>query len=257
MIPFFFIGSRRSGTTMLRYVLNRHPDIYCSFESGVMWVLRMLSLGNTLDEVKQLSIGKFAHIRLTFDYANDVFEGYERLADKSKLATRDAFFEGIHCCRRRRIDLEGKAEDGFLAVGEKNPSEYAEPDFAEFILETCPDVRFVHLIRHPVAFARSILSRIPDRNDIGYFLAMWVKHEQWVLKVTDRAPVFTIRYEDLCAAPRLWTEKLYLSLVPSADREAIQSGANIVKVNGNKKYNLSVPMKIDGLEDLMSMYGYS
>jgi Sulfotransferase family len=49
--PFFIVGAQRSGTTMLRLMLNRHPDLSVPFESGFVtdFFKRLKSYGDLKD----------------------------------------------------------------------------------------------------------------------------------------------------------------------------------------------------------------
>lgn len=259
--PFFFVGSRRSGTTLLRRVLNQHPGIYCSFESGIMFVLQQIFSGKTVDQVKRETVNKWVHIHFTFSYAEDVFRRYE----KSKLLTRFAFVNAIEECRIKRIGMDHEGERGFCpdVLGEKNPSEYSKPRMVDFILDTFPEARFIHLVRHPLAFAKSRVRHSyglhGDENHpkIRESLVLWVKNEQRVFGVKSRTGgVFTVKYENLCFDPYHWVSELYHFLVPDTSSSVITKGSRIVGDNGNDKYDLSIPSGIDGLEELCARYGY-
>jgi len=245
---------------MLRYVLNQHPQIYCSFESGIMLILREIAFGKTTDAAE--AVVKGPHVHLTFSYAKDAFRRYEN-TEKSGKDTRSAFYEVLNLCRENRSGMagEGGEKRDLAAVGEKNPFEHANPPMNGFIRDVHPDAKFIHLVRHPVAFAKSRLrhvcgmSAVRDRANVEEGLNLWVRSEQWVLSARKNVESLTIRYEDLCGDPELWVRKLYRFLVPGTEA-SVREGAGIINVNGNEKYNLAIQSDDDALLRLMSMYGY-
>jgi Sulfotransferase family len=74
------------------------------------------------------------------------------------------------------------------------------------ILECWPDARFIFLLRHPLAIARSRQRArpqdSPDRN-----LAMVLRYAQAVEAARHELPGLTVRYEDLAADPAAETRR--------------------------------------------------
>jgi len=261
MTPFFFIGCRRTGTTAMRRMLNVHPNIYCSFESAVMFILKNIHDGGDLKSAKN-SVKNWSHTGQTFKYARCVFADYSE-SDRSLEGARKAFFRAIDLCKKGRFPYDGDTRGDFLAIGEKNPSEYSEPDVNKFILSVHPDAKFIHPVRHPYGFARSsgFRGEIQHRDEITPGLrdpyALWETNEMNALAAEERAPTFRFRYEDLCSDPVLWVKKLYDFLVPETSEDDIRYGSRLVGVNGNLKYGeLSIPDGYSDLRRIASLYGY-
>jgi hypothetical protein len=84
--PFFVVGAQRSGTTMLRLMLNNHPNITLPFESDFIPVFyrRLAEYG---DLKREMSLAD----RIIFDQvagsALDLF-GYEREDHPATLGSR-------------------------------------------------------------------------------------------------------------------------------------------------------------------------
>lgn len=264
MNTFFFIGCRRSGTTMLREVLNAHPRIYCSFESGIMWLLRHMCLGGTYGEAREQS-SHWAHHAKIFRAAGDPLKRYE-LSRRSWLDTRNAFYDSINHIAKYQKHFGEDKKSPFYIVGEKNPSEYAKDSMHSFIRWIFPEVRFIHLVRHPAGFASSAMrygGNDPDSwmdikdEDTFNPIKLWVENERRALAVEKEAPTIRIKYESLCADPVLWVHRLYTFLVPDTDDYTICSGADLIGESGNLQYGpLSVPNGFDGLKEIAQEYGY-
>jgi len=258
---FFFIGCRRSGTTALRRILNAHPKVYCSFESGIMYILKNMYDGGNVDSAWR-SVSNWAHTDQTFRYARDVFVDYA-MCDKGLSATRSAFFRAIDFCIAGMTKYEGDQSGEFLAIGEKDPAEYSDPDMNKFLLRVHPDAKFIHLVRHPHGFARSsnFHGTVYHRRDIKNRgrdpYELWENNEMLALEAEKRAPSIRIRYEDLCEDPAFWVKKIYDFLVPETSKDVILDGISLVGTNGNIKYGkLHIPDGYDDLHEIASIYGY-
>ena len=263
MIPFFFIGSRRSGTTLACHMINFHPKLYTPFERYIMWILRCIRESGT---IKAPPCGALAPMLITFSQSDDAFLQYIRsnLGDE---ATRTAFFSAMHNCRMKRGT--GKWRDDLVAIGEKNPPEYAHPDMQEFLLRILPEARFIHLVRHPAAVCGSqvrymrvnggnnFLTRPEEwKSELSVHYMRWVGIEKWVLDAKQHVPVLTIRYEDLCADPVCEVHKIYdffgLGSTDYIDRRIVHR----VKKGANTKYPMVAPSDAGDLFELMKMYDY-
>ena len=261
MIPFFFVGSRRSGTTLVCHIVNYHPKLYTPFERYIMWILHCIKTTNGV--ISRPSCGALAPMLITLEQSGKAFLHYLQ-SDRGSAAACTAFFAAIHSCRMRRGT--GKWRNDLVAIGEKNPPEYASPEMQEFILGALLEARFIHIVRHPAAVIGSKMHyasrRATDgRRDVPLVWKValeanyrtWIQIEQWVLKID--APVLTIRYEDLIANPVDEAHELYEFLGVSSTDYIDRRIKHNVKESGNSKYDLSV-IDIDGLPEMMDLYGY-
>jgi len=261
MIPFFFVGSRRSGTTLVCHIVNYHPRLYTPFERYIMWILHCIRTTNGV--ISRPSCGALAPMLITLEQSGKAFLSYLQ-SDRGSAAARIAFFAAIHSCRMRRGT--GKWRDDLVAIGEKNPPEYADPAMQKFILEALPEAKFVHVVRHPAAVVGSKMNFAVRRSTDGrrdvplvWKVALeanyrsWVQIEQWVLEVN--APLLTIRYEDLIANPVDEARRLYEFLGVSSTDYIDRRVKHNVKESRNSKYDLSV-IDIEGLAEIMELYKY-
>ncbi len=263
MIPFFFIGSRRSGTTLACHMINFHPQLYTPFERYIMWILRCIRKNGVIHAPP---CGALGPMLITFDQSKDAFLQYIR-SNLGVEATRTAFFSSIHNCRMRRGT--GKWRDDLVAIGEKNPAEYTIPEMQELLLEVFPEAKYIHLIRHPAAACQSQAGykhinagnnflTLPKewRDELELHYKRWVAIERRVLDFKLLAPVLTIRYEDLCSHPVREAHRIYKFFGVVSTDYIDRRIVNRVKESANTKYDLAVPPAVESLGEIMKIYGY-
>lgn len=129
--PFFIVGSARSGTTLLRLMLNAHPDVAVPPESRFVTELWTgspeVDAGAFLEALG--SHKRFNAWELPIEEVRDAF------GERSTLPYRDA----IDAVYRAYTQARGKKR-----WGDKTPR-YVE--HLPFLAELFPDARFVHLVR--------------------------------------------------------------------------------------------------------------
>jgi sulfotransferase family protein len=124
--PIFVVGSMRSGSTLLRLILDSHPDIAVSPETGFMGGLLAAK------SIPNWRYGKEWYTRLDWTEA----EVEERLRD---------FYSGMF---RRYASSQGKRR-----WGEKTPF---HTNHMAAMARVFPDAVFVGIVRHPGAVAASL-----------------------------------------------------------------------------------------------------
>jgi hypothetical protein len=134
--PFFVVGAQRSGTTMLRLMLNRHPELCVPFESGFIpaFHARSASYGDLADEANAR--------RLLDDIAAHPLARKGGLVDDvpAILARSHASYaELVHAVFEVAAAREGKAR-----WGDKTPSYVTDLDVLWTLFPGC---RIVHLVR--------------------------------------------------------------------------------------------------------------
>jgi hypothetical protein len=130
-IPFFIVGSARSGTTLLRLMLNAHPEVAVPPESRF---ITELWTGSGEVPVEPLLAAIAAHSRFTaWDVPIEAVR--EELGGRSTASYADV----ITAPHRAYARLNGKAR-----WGDKTPR-YVE--HIPFTSDLLPDARFIHLIR--------------------------------------------------------------------------------------------------------------
>lgn len=129
--PFFIIGSARSGTTLLRLMLNAHPEVAVPPESRFVVELYKGSDGG---DATQLLAALAGHKR---------FEAWdlpiEAVREELGPATSVAYADIMRAAYRAYARVHGKRR-----WGDKTPR-YVE--HLPFLSKLFPDARFIHLVR--------------------------------------------------------------------------------------------------------------
>ena len=169
--PIFVVGSKRSGSTLLRLVLDSHPDIAIGPETGFMRAVAATK------EIPFFRAGKGWYQRL--DWAEDEMD--ERLRE---------FYDGIF---RRYAAQQGKRR-----WGEKTPF---HTGYMREMATIFPDARFVGIVRHPGAVARSLQSNFhySFADAVAYWMATNAELLRSGVALADRFVL--CRYEDVVTAP--------------------------------------------------------
>lgn len=169
--PIFIIGSPRSGTTMLRSIIDAHPNICCPpWETG-----------------------------LFVNFANFIPVKYGAPAKKESNycpIEKEALLSWMHLSA---LELMNKLTGGSdkKRWGEKTPAHVFHTDL---ILEVFPKAKFVHIIRNGRDVVKSLLNVHWGPKEITWSTSRWrdsVKaglqaREKWGSEV-----VYEIRYETL------------------------------------------------------------
>jgi hypothetical protein len=183
--PIFIIGSGRSGTTLLRNMLNAHPRIHVAFEPHFYWYRSLYRKRRP------------AHEFLDYYFQTPHFR-WQRVDPARVLAQLPAGLD------RSQLGLafaavmrERAARYGRVRFGDKTPAHAGalRQIFADF-----PQARAIHIVRDPRATAVS-LSRMPWAPASLMINASYLDIERKQV-ATFRDRMLAIRLEDLLAEPR-------------------------------------------------------
>jgi len=180
---FFIVGSQRSGTTLLRLMLNAHSDIAIPEEGGFwMPLLRdCRKQGTYIQSDPQFHLWKLDPVSL-FD----------------ELRGRDT----VHL-----RDLMGVAYSRFALAGGKRISGDKTPSFFRMIsilADLFPEARFIHLFRDGRDIYLSRRKYNPAMGNVSVQALEWVHKVRKIrldLHHLDPSRFMELRYEDLVAAP--------------------------------------------------------
>jgi sulfotransferase family protein len=186
--PVFIGGQRRSGTTLLRILLNRHPHIACGRESHL--AKRLLGWHDRLADEWSETVRRYGF-------------GAEAV-DRAFAALFDDIFTGLQLA------------DGKQRWAEKTPANII---YIDYLFRLFPNAQFVHMIRDPRDTYRSIRDRaLKDRPN-------WVRFSAAEAAQDWRAAVeagmrwrqtpgcyLEVRYEDLARQPE-WTMRRVLEFL--------------------------------------------
>lgn len=208
--PVFIMGTQRSGTTLLRLILDSHPNIAVGFESGFM---------RAVDTIKQLP---------GWNYGKNWYQRYGMDEDDLNARVRD-FYTGIFS--------DYAASQGKQRWGEKTPNLAPMAEMAHIF----PDAQFVCIVRHVGAVTASL-----KRWDYTFERAVsyWIQSNRRVRRLAptlggDRLHV--CRYEDLVREPRAVLEPLMSFLgEPWSDNllrhhEVQAQRGNVARVEGGTR----------------------
>ncbi|MEU6725056.1 sulfotransferase [Nonomuraea wenchangensis] len=162
--PVFVISPVRSGSTLLRSMLNSHPDLHAPHELHVR--------------------------RLSVDFGTN-------LAEKAMAALGHNKADLEHLLWDRVLHRE-LVRSGKRYVVDKTPANA----FAYERLAACwPDARFVFLLRHPASIATSWHEASPDKRTPEEAAKDALRYMKAVERARKALPGLTVRYEELTADP--------------------------------------------------------
>lgn len=151
-------------------------------------------------------------------------------------------------------------------VGDKKPVQQADPQIRKFMKDLFSESHYLHVIRHPAAVIASMQRAaytwriVPDywKSSPKELLKRWLHHENWVIqaKAEQGHYVHSLRYEDLLADPVGQTRKCYDFLNVGLPEELVSEINKTVKPRERCKNSITAIAAIDGLEEVMSLYGY-
>lgn len=198
-LPFFFVlGRPRSGTTLLRTLLDAHPNIAIPLENS-----GMIHLYFRYRKVRQWETGKLNQLRSDFLELDSVKnwrmdrEGIrERLEDLSEY--QPMFHQII-----RLFYYHYRSEfpkEGIRCIGDKSPLNSL---YSKEISRAFPDAKFIHLVRDYRANLASMGRQDLFSPSSTAILMQWKKSADQISRLTADHPgrFLHIRYEDLVSDP--------------------------------------------------------
>jgi hypothetical protein len=148
--PIFIVGANRSGTTLLRLILNAHSRI--AIPDELLYITSYLA-GRGIQQWKDPGFSSSRYRRFIENFLERNAEALSPL-DLEQLADRIATSSPPNFRSPYQMTLEAWAHHhGKERWGEKTPSNIF---YAETILEMFPDAQFIHLIRDPRAGVASM-----------------------------------------------------------------------------------------------------
>jgi Sulfotransferase family len=191
--PVFILTASRSGSTLLRFILDSHPDLACPPETMT---------------------GSACAVLIRLYYSLENFGAAERTDVHAPPAVSPeglkAIRESIDNAFSRYLEQRGKKR-----WCDKSLDTY---QFAELILDVYPEARFICLVRHCMDVIASGVRNCPwgvgrygfdpfvaqyPGNSVAAIGAYWLSCNQAILGFYEKNPdrCIIMRYEDLVAAP--------------------------------------------------------
>jgi hypothetical protein len=189
--PFFIVASARSGTTMLRLILNRHPRIAVPPESRFITELWQ---GSDAVETEGFLTRLAAHERFAaWDLSIDAVRS--EIGDRRWLSYHDAIAAAYRAYAR------SKGKDMW---GDKTPR-YVE--HIPFLASLFPTARFIHLVRDGRDVALSYADVSFGPKTVSRSAHLWAKRVSAGMR------------EGRAMGPERYTEVRYEKLVEDPERE--------------------------------------
>jgi len=193
---FFIVGRGRSGTTLLRSILDAHPNISVAPEGLFILYLYRGYRSRALTDRTVRSLAE--HVFLEARMRRWKLDSRELAARLAAIADERTFARLCAEVYEAWADASMKTEHRLL--GDKNPH-YAL--FAEELAELFPVARFVHVVRD---YRDNLLSYRNVPFDVASPAALayrWRAYNAAILRAARRSPdrFHLLRYEDLVAQP--------------------------------------------------------
>jgi hypothetical protein len=168
--PTFVLCSVRSGSTLLRVLLDSHSQICSPHELSMRDLTVTAKSDYSLKALGEIGLDPRQLEYVLWDWV-------------------------LH----RELEESGKPH-----LVRKTPSDVF---IVDRILECWPDARFIFLLRHPAAIARSRHALRPQDTDERN-ATMVLRYGKALEEARRRYPGITVRYEELAADPRAVTQEL-------------------------------------------------
>ncbi|MBA9007965.1 sulfotransferase family protein [Thermomonospora cellulosilytica] len=184
--PVFVLSCQRSGSTLLRVLLNSHSKIRAPHELHLNTVQVHLAADFTADVVEELALSKEELEHMLWD----------------------------------RILYHELSRSGKSIIAEKTPANALR---WRRLLRAWPKARFIYLWRNPAAIVGSVMSRRPNAvlDDV---VDEVLKHAEGMEACRDRVPGVVVRYEDLTTDPEGETRKICEYLGVPWERDMLEYG---------------------------------
>lgn len=199
--PVFILTTARSGSTVLRYLLDAHPELACPVETGIPQLSVQLAC----------TWAGILGVSLPAGQKRFSAEVVPELAASEVRRTIDSIMQ--HCLATRN-----KQRFCDKSLGSAR--------FAELLTRLYPEAKFICLVRHSMDFIMSAVQACPwgpsgygfdeyvaggSGNMVLTLARYWVDHTSAIVSVALQDPqrCFVVRYEDLVTSPEFIAGKLF------------------------------------------------
>jgi hypothetical protein len=199
-IPFFFIvGRARSGTTLLRCLMDAHPSVNIPLECA--FIVHLLPKYGKITQWTDQNLMAFYHDLITYPKFHFWTVDHEQLkADLLNCKGENTYSNICKVVYTNFISLFDKTEIKLL--GDKNPSYSFH---IKKLLKLFPDARFIHITRD---YRDNIISMINARFEAKIYSSLAFRWK-YINKQVDKQKmihpgcIYTLRYEDLVSQPAI------------------------------------------------------
>jgi hypothetical protein len=198
--PVFLVGSERSGTTMLRLMLDHHPEV--AFQSEFEFSVELVSDDGAFPEIEAYR-DWLALDRIFVDSGFRIDPSLE-------------FPELVNSFLAQKMQQDGKSRVGATVHR-----------YFDRLLHVWPDARFIHLLRDPRDVARSTIP-MGFAGNVWAGAARWVEAETTWSRLRKRLTEdrwIELRYEELVRTPEARLNELCAFLDVSYDSRMLEYSA--------------------------------
>jgi len=225
--PFFIVSSGRSGTTLLRRLLESHSSVHIPPEIHGLQNATLRYKRNRFkswDEVVDLVISNYEH--------GDSFRDYDAclidlVLELKSLPSEDRSLARI-ISSIYRYHAEHVASRKNVVLGDKTPLNVRAIDE---IVEVFPDARIIHMLRDGIDVVYSMVE-MKRYDDIDSAIDRWTDSIDCIREAKRNHPanLLEIRYEELVAEP-LDVVKRVCEFIGSSysEKEQVHSGPSVLK----------------------------
>lgn len=203
MDPIFIVGTERSGSNLLRLILDAHPNIAIPHPPHIM-----LELAHLEPKYGDLSLDKNFR-RLINDAVRVVelhFAPWDIVVDR-ELVFKEAVARNLYCVKRAIYEQYMRAK-GKKRWGCKSTFMIHHTAVVRKYHQT---PKFIHLVRDGRDVAVSARDSVFNHFHPYYVSQLWVRQQQEAIQLSKELPAnqfMTVRYEDLIANPEKEVRRL-------------------------------------------------
>jgi len=209
--PIFIGGHHRSGTTLMRVMLHRHPEIACGPESQLLEHTSFMEFHQYLEDTWMPMFERLGMDQNDVDHALGMF--------------MDNFFTRYAAQRDKQ------------RWGEKTPKNIFR---LEYLFRLFPRAKFIHMIRDPRDIHCSVMEKARTTTDRWTGITAERTAERWMSAIERGRPwrisadkYLEVRYEDLTAQPVL-TSRRVLDFLGESWSDAVLEGQSTYRGNVNR-----------------------
>ena len=192
--PVFVISSMRSGSTLLRYLLDTHERLACPPESKFLTALeKMFDYPQVGAALRSMGSNRIDVLRLTRQYAESFFNEYTNRAGKMRWVDKTPNYYRILPFLEELF-----AESAYYILLVRNPLDCI-----------CSLEEMLPLYEYPADPELARIVSIHGKGRLTY-ARYWLEVNQTIFNFTRTLPArtFLVRYEDLVQAPEDWVGRI-------------------------------------------------
>jgi hypothetical protein len=195
---FFIIGRPRSGTSLLRYLFDAHPNV--SIPTECNFILFLSSRYKNIRTLDEDAIRQFIGDLKSSKHFDALTLDFTLLEEKLRSLPSETSYQAI--CSQVQLSYQSVHEKSEIMItGDKNPG-YSSDNFPR-IYKLFPDARYIHLVRDYHDHIASMLKGNFLLSSAIYLAIAWKKSVKILdkYKKKNEGNFYTVRYEDFVEHP--------------------------------------------------------